>query len=566
MTDIRSFAAGVPVAGATLFTEIHVPIGSGPRPALLMRTPYGAHDAQRGLYAHPSWYAREGFAVAVQDVRGRWRSEGSFEPFRNEAADGLATVQWISQQKWCTGWVGMYGMSYPGFTQLSAASRRPSALKAIAPAMTGADPWADWMYEAGVLSLSTVPFWAVVLGIDGARRAGDLPALEELQELVARPETLYARFGTVDNSDLMSPAAWSHVPFLADWLEHDQQGSYWSDLVAPDLLEHVDVPALHVAGWYDVMLGGTLRTHRRLVERGVATQRLLIGPWAHEPWSRCVGELDLGVEADNCVDETQRAWFSHCLDDRPLDTPPVRAFVLGRNRWAEEDAWPPPRATTIRLYLRSDGRANSLGGTGRLDIEPAADEPPDVFVHDPRAPLRTLGGRGCSTSNGEIVGPRDQRPQESRRDILVYDGPCLTEPLVVAGEITCDLFVGVDGSCGDFIVRLVRVTAEGPAICLTDSVMRILPGNPPRSAGGQAASGSNGVVRARMSIGHTYVELGAGERLRVEIGGSSHPRYARNWNGQPPHLAPTAFGEATTTQRVFHDARFPSAGALPVLR
>lgn len=157
----------------------------------------------------------------------------------------------------------------------------------------------------------------------------------------------------------------------------------------------------------------------------------------------------------------------------------------------------------------------TLGGTGGLDLEPASDEPPDVFVHDPRAPLRTLGGRGCSTNNSEIVGPRDQRPQESRHDILV------------AGEITCDLFVAVDGLCGAFVVRLVRVTAQGSGICLTDSVVRILAGSGPRSTGGQTASASNGVVRARISIGNTYVELGAGERLRVEIGGSSHATHTQ---------------------------------------
>ena len=238
ITGVRSFQARVPVDGANLHMEVHLPDGDGgPVPALLMRTPYGAHDAQRALYAHPSWYARHGFAVVVQDVRGRWNSEGEFEPFRHEAADGEATLNWVSEQPWCDGQVGMYGMSYPGFTQLSAASRGGAALRAIAPAMTGADPWADWMYDGGLLSLSTVPFWAVILGIDGARRAGDLAAIHELQELAAHPEVLYERYGTVDDESLLPLAAQRHVPFLRAWLTHREPGTYWSDLVPSDVLE-----------------------------------------------------------------------------------------------------------------------------------------------------------------------------------------------------------------------------------------------------------------------------------------------------------------------------------------
>lgn len=565
MTGVRSFRTRVAVAGANLHTDVHVPLGDKPAPALLMRTPYGTHDGQRGLYAHPSWYARHGFAVVVQDVRGRWESEGEFEPFRHEAADGEATVKWVSEQPWCDGQVGMYGMSYPGFTQLSAASRGTSALRAIAPAMTGADPWADWMYDGGLLSLSTVPFWAVILGIDRARRAGDLAALDERHQLAATPELLYERCGTVEDEKLLPRAARRHVPFLVDWLTHREPGTYWPDLVPTDLLERVDVPALHVAGWFDVLFGGTLRTYQRLTERGIAPQRLIIGPWAHEPWSPYVGDSDLGADARNCVDEAQLAWFSHWLQGQPLDMAPVRVFVLGRNRWADEDTWPPTRTTRLRLHLRSDGRANSLSGTGRLVPDPAADEPPDVFVHDPRSPLRSMGGNGCSTNNGSIVGPRDQRQQESRNDLLIYDGAPLSGTLVVAGEVRCELYVSIDGLCADFVVRLVRVTLDGSALGLTEGVVRIHEGGLSPAPYASVSSLPSGVVRVRMSAGHTYVELHPGERLRLEIGGSSFPRYERSWNGHPPHLAPTAFRESTTTQLVFHDTRFPSTIELPVV-
>lgn len=534
-------------------------------PTLLLRTPYGVADAQQGLYAHPSIYAEHGYAVVVQDVRGRWLSGGEFEPFRQEAADGAATVDWLARQPWSDGRVGMYGMSYPGAAQLLAAARRPSALRAIAPAMTAGDLWSGWFYEHGVLSLSLVAYWAAILAVDTSRRAGDVAAVSELQAMCAYPETIYDRYDVVAPEALLGKAGARYAPYLAQWLEHRTRDAYWESLAPANLHEQIVVPALHIAGWFDVLLTGTLDAYRRLSAVGHAPQHLVIGPWAHEPWSAVVGERDLGEAAANRVDELQLRWFGHWLRDEDPGLAPVTVFVLGANRWREEDRWPPPAAHLSRLHLRSATRANSLSGDGRLTAESPGAEPHDRFLHNPQAPVTTVGGRGCSVTNGTIVGPRDQRGVEARNDVLVYDTAPAQTHVLIAGEVHCQLYVSLPEVTADYVVRLVHVAQDGSTFAVTDAIARIAAAGTTSSATAEVATAAVGVARLRMALGDCCLALTAGERVRLDISGSSFPRFERNWNGHPPRLAPLAFTEATALQRVFHDVRFPSAIMLPVL-
>ena len=438
-----------------------------------MRTPYGARDAQRWMYAHPSWYARQGFAVAIVDVRGRWSSEGAFDPFRHEAADGEDTVEWVAAQPWCNGRVGMYGMSYPGAAQLLAASRRPAALAAIAPGMTQVGFGDGWTYVGGALNLAFVLSWAPVLGIDAARRAGDLEALAAFEALAGTPGALYDRYDTVPLDDLLPAELWAYLPYLRDWLSHPSDDAYWEQLAGADLLDAVDVPALHVGGWYDVFLAGTLRSYRRLLDRGRAPQHLVLGPWAHCPWAATVGDRDFGPSAAGVVDELQLRFFGHWLHGHPLELPAVRAFVLNENRWVDEDAWPPRRMREQHLYLTSGGRANSSSGDGRLVAAPEDGGGPDVIVSDPRAPLVSTGGHSCCFEAVAPIGPRDQRGQEAWNDLLVYESPALAADLVLAGEVAASLAVGFSGDSADFVVRLVDVQPCGASYNLVDSVVRL---------------------------------------------------------------------------------------------
>lgn len=547
------------VGGVALHAELWLPRDL-PAPVLLMRTPYGAADAQRSLYAAPAWYAERGYAVMVQDVRGRGASGGRFDPFRREAADGAATIRWIAAQRWCDGRVGMYGMSYPGATQLLAASARPPALRAIAPAMTASDLAADWFHDGGAPSLSLVLLWAAVLGVDTARRAGDEASALALEALCAAPEELYGRWGAVPAGELLGPAQ-RHVPYLSDWVEHPVDDPFWATIAPPGLPRLIDLPALHVGGWFDVLLGGTLRTYAALHDRGEAPQHLLVGPWAHEPWSRLVGDRDLGPAAESRVDEAQLEWFGHWLRGTPLEAPPVRVFELGSGRWREEDAWPPPKARRVRLHLQGPGTAAPGERAGRLLRHLPPDEPPDELVHDPRAPVPTIGGRGCSVTNGRIVGPRDRRGLERRPDVLAYETDVLTDGCTIAGEVRCELHVALSDRTADVVACLCHVEPDGRVTGLTDGIVRLTADRP--DPGGERHP-ARGVLRTAFSIGHTCAAIARGDRLRIEIASSSHPRWARD-RGRLAAAAGTPGTGAPTIQRVFHDPGRPSWVELPIV-
>jgi uncharacterized protein len=564
LNDVTLRRVEVPTAdGVVLRANLYVREGGGPTPTLLLRTPYGATDAQRWLYAHPLWYARNGYTVVVQDVRGRWDSDGEFDPFRCERVDGAATIEWIARQPWCDGRVGMYGMSYPGAVQLLAASARPEGLAAIAPGMSSVD-FGGWAYVGGTLNLAFVLWWAASLGVDTARRAGDLTAVETLSGLVDAPEALYGRFDAVAADELLPPEAARYVPYLREWLEHPDDDAYWQQIAPQNALESVDVPALHVGGWWDVFLAGTVHTYRRLRDRDRAPQHLVLGPWIHAPWGAVVGDRDFGASAGGGVDDVQLMWFDHWLRERPLELAPVRAFVVNADIWVEEDDWPPPRAREQRLFLSSGGRANSRDGDGRLVAAPPDASLPDVFVHDPRAPLRSAGGHSCCFEAFAPVGPRDQRRSEVWNDLLVYESAPVGETVRVAGEVRAELHVSFSGISADFVCRLVDVHPCGAAYNLADSVVRIDRVSPRAYAGTTIDSDGDG-FRISLPLGHTYVELREGHCLRLEVGGSSYPAYARNWNGAPPRLAPTDFAGAMSIQEVAHDRAHPSALVLPVV-
>jgi uncharacterized protein len=291
----------------------------------------------------------------------------------------------------------------------------------------------------------------------------------------------------------------------------------------------------------------------------------VVGPWAHEPWGRFVGDRDLGEAAESPVDELQLGWFDHWLRGRSLPLPPIRVFELGTDRWRTEDAWPPARAGTVRLHLHGDGSRSSAARSGRLRLDPSeASEEADVFVHDPSAPVPTIGGRGCSVTNGTIVGPRDRRQLESRDDVLVYDTDALAEDATVAGEVRCRLHVAFPGPAADFVVGLVHVEPDGRATLLADGIVRVAADGRCAGIDAHAIALPGGVLRVEFPIGQTCASVSAGDRLRIEVAGSSHPRWARDGDG-PTRDAKRLGGSTGGVRRIFHDAARPSSVEVPVL-
>lgn len=544
--------------GTLLSTDIYRPPGNQRRPALLLRTPYSKDIAQTISYAHPVWYASQGFVVAVQDTRGRFKSEGSFYPLRHEAADTLDTLAWLRSLPFVRpDKIGMYGYSYPGWCQLLAAARDSPSLAAIAPAFCSSGFY-KMAYTNGAINLAALESYAVQVALMEATWKGDRDAYNVLTDALKCPPCLYSQLPLKALAPLRRTGL-SH--FFFDVLEHpEREERFWDDLeVREEEFANIDVPALHIGGWYDTFIAETTKNFERLSRRR-DDQYLLIGPWFHMPWAQRVGEVDFGEMACNIVDQYQQHWFTHWLvnDGKgPLAMAKVRIFVMGKNEWRNEDQWPPSRARETMFFLHSRGRANSLSGDGVLAKVPPSDEPEDVFVYNPLYPVPSLGGNSCCFPDLAPMGPYDQRPIEGRNDVLVYTSEALTSPLEVTGRIWARLFVSSSAETTDFTIKLLDVYPDGRAINLCDSIFR---------SNGHGRPGESllpgGIRELSFEIGVTSNWFGPGHRIRVEVSSSNFPMYDRNLNSPQ---ASDEFGAMIATQRVYHDSAFPSAVILPVI-
>ena len=403
MTDARD-AAGIVVEtdvmvrmrdGVHLACDVYRPASGGPVPALVQRQPYDKRVAQTYVYDHPAVYARHGYAVVIEDTRGRHASEGDFYPLRLDAEDGYDTIEWCAAQPWCNGRVGSFGFSIPGVNQLLAAALHPPHLAAAVPGFYPGGMYEGFTHVGGTFGLAAVMDWGLIIAGEAAQRRGDKEVLSAIGAAQAVGGRWPAALSLRDIPFLETPDL---LPFLKDYVDHPAHGAYWEEWELAPRLAQIDVPCFHVSGWYDSFILQTIAAYEALSTAGRAEHRLLVGPWYHIPWTQQVGAIDFGDEAKNAVSVYERAWFDAWLkDDRSaLDAlPPVRVFVTGENRWHDADKWPLAGAGTERWYLHSGGRANSLSGDGALDREPPGDEPPDFFVYNPFDPVPSLGGHSC---------------------------------------------------------------------------------------------------------------------------------------------------------------------------
>ncbi len=544
--------------GTVLRADIYRPDTQGPHPVLLQRTPYDKTSAQQVVYQHPSWYARHGYMVVVQDTRGRYRSDGIFEPYRHEASDTADTVEWTATLPGSNGHVGMYGFSYAGAVQLLGAANRPANLTCIAPAFTSGDFYENWTYTGGALNHAFVLSWVVqMLVVPDLAKAGELDKAGRLLAAQARlPELLRYRPANRLPALVESGAA----PYLAEWLAHDSRDEYWQALGMH--LDRITVPCLLVGGWYDTFLEGLLDSFAAITQSGKET-RLVIGPWAHTPWSRRVGNVDFGDAAGGVVDIEQLAWFDHWLKGDGPAPRPVRIFVMGANHWREESSWPLPGTSTQEWYLHSRRGAQSVSGDGRLDLTPPAEESPDVYVAIPSRPVPSAGGTASSDPAVVPMGPASQAPVEVRNDVLVFTTAPFPEELEVVGTVWLVLYAATDGADCDWNCKLIDVAPDGSTQNLCDGVVR---SRFRKSRAKPELLEPNAVHRYDIRVGSTAVTFAAGHRIRLHISSSDFPQYDVNPNTGAVAAAAGPFDLRLATQTVFHDSARPSCLRIPVTR
>jgi putative CocE/NonD family hydrolase len=541
--------------GITLVSDHYYPAGDGPWPTLLMRQPYGRDIASTVVYAHPVWFARHGYHVAIQDVRGRGGSQGVFYPFRNEARDGVETISWLRGHSACNGRVGMYGFSYQGATQLLAAAEQPLGLQCIAPHMTATDLYHGWFYHHGALRLSSALGWGLQMLREDARRLGLREASDKLEAAWANVRAQsahvpYAEHPAIDDPELPG--------YVRDWFAHREPGEYWAEQDVSTRLERIVIPTLHIAGWFDTYLEGSIAGYLALrdhagSEFARANQYLIAGPWVHIPWGDRVGDANLGEAANLKTDSILLKWFDHWLKDSESfnDEPRIRYFALGPNEWRSAGDW--PQAAGQPLYLHSGGNANSRKGDGGLAADlPAEDEPRDVFIYDPEVPVLAPGGAQA------LSGPFDQAVLEMGNNLLVYTSQPVVREFEVFGRPRIQLYVATSAAHADFTAKIVRVTAGGRAEFLSIGVARstFLFRNTDYAA--------DSINCWDFTLEPIAFVLAPGERLRLEIASSAFPLYDRNPSTAVAPQHADNWNWARSTQQVLHSAAHPSALYLPV--
>jgi hypothetical protein len=537
-----------------LISDHYYPAQPGPHPTLLMRQPYGRDIASTVVYAHPVWFARHGYNVVIQDVRGRGDSEGSFYPFRHERDDGAATIEWLRTRPECNGRIAMYGFSYQGATQFLAAAAQPEGLVAIAPGMAATDFYHGCFYHNGALRLASSLGWGLQMLKADARRLGLREACDRLEEAWADLRNQFGLLPFRDHRALRCPELPSYV---IDWLDHAEPGEYWESLDVSRCLEKINVPALHMSGWFDSYVKGTIDGFRDLcrkagTEHAQEHQYLIAGPWLHIPWGDQIGEVNFGPAALLDTDAILLRWFNHWLKDsgEMSEEPRIRHFSLFENRWYVAKQWPDGEEACY--YLRSNGRANSRKGDGALSASPAgADEPCDVFVCDPEVPVIAPGG------SGSLSGSYNQAQLELGNNVLVYTTEPLRDPLAIFGSPRVSLCCSASAKSTDFTAKLVRVCPDGRVdfVCIGIARSEFLLGRD---------YSPDTVFRWTFELEPTSCRFDAGDRVRLEIASSAFPLYDRNPGSGLPSARATSWDWVRSTQMVYHDAARPSTLYLPL--
>lgn len=556
--------------GTVLRANIFRPADEGVYPVALTRTPYGKDFASVTPFADAPRLARAGYIVVIQDVRGRFRSEGDWAPMRNEGPDGYDTVEWAARLPGANGKVGMFGASYFGFTQWMAAAQTPPSLKALVPSITWSDARDGVFWRGGAFELGLFTFWHLSsIGLDTlARRLVNATVQAKVETLAAWAHALNTLrsegYWSLPLKDLASLKRLGLGPELADMVARPYDPEYSAATSLVGRYDRVTVPALNLGGWYDIFTKGTLDNFNTLRAEGRTPEarqnRVVVGPWSHINYSHIVGEMDFGFAANlafmnlqtDLTGLTQR-WFDYWLkglDNGVTQEPPVRLFIMGDNVWRDEHEWPLARTQYTPYYLHAHG--------GLSTAPPAVDETPDTFVYDPYDPTPTLGGHILMHAL-YYPGVKDQRPIEQRSDVLVYTSEPLAQHMEVTGPITVKLWAASEALDTDFVARLVDVHPDGFSQNLVDGIIRARyrHGDTPEPlTPGQ-------VYEYTIDLWATANVFQAGHRIRLHIASASFPRWDRNPN------TGAAFGQddtlVATQQTIYHNAAHPSHVILPII-
>lgn len=517
--------------GVTLLGDHHFPRGGGSRPTILVRSPYGRAGIWGLMFGR--LFAERGFQVFVQSCRGTFGSGGTFDAFRHERTDGLATVEWVKKQPWFSGQLATVGPSYLGFVQWAIAAEAGPELKAMTTMITASE-FRTMAYPGGSFGLDTALTW---INLMAHQEETGLAALWSRMGAEKMLKTIHNHLPLGNIDEL---AAGKPVSYFRDWLAHNEPADdWWTPVDFSDSLPQIAAPVHQIGGWYDIFLPQTLADYARL-KQGGHQPYLTIGPWVHTDFGglgKMLRESIIWSRAQLLSDKSQ------------LRTSPVQIHVMGANEWRDFPDWPPAGYAPQRWHLQKNH--------GLAPSTPEASDP-DHYRYDPADPTPAVGGVSLSQN----AGPKDNRAVEARPDVLIYTSAPLDRDLEIIGAVSAELFVQSSLEHTDFFARLCDVDPSGKSTNISDGLLRL---QPPLNAAGQAGNPpteTDGSRRVCIDLWATAYRFRQGHRIRVQVSSGSHPRFARNpGSGEPLATATTL---KVAEQTVYHDPAHPSAILLPV--
>jgi hypothetical protein len=537
---VRRFNVRIPLRdGVTLAADLVLP-DELPAPAVVMRTPYGRGGEQQTKRTDA--FAKAGYCACWVDVRGRGDSEGVFDPYRNDGLDGVDVIAWAAAQDWCDGSVATYGGSYSGRIQWLTGLHRPPALKAMIVLVPPSDPFVE--NPTGLPSPMHVHWFRMTDG-----RAMQYTEAVDWTEVYRHRPLI----------ELDEAAGFRSELWRAE-CRHQTLDEWWEPLRYQHRMGEVDLPVLHISGWYDDEEIGTPANFAAMRAAGRAGQRLLMGPWGHQANAgTTLGEIDFGHDAVIDLAAAMTGFLDEMVRADPPDepSPPVRIFLMAANEWLDLDDWPAPGSAKVVWHLDSEGHANSGAGDGRLRSDPAsAESPADAWVHDPDRPVPFI----TVPLSTQIGGPDDYSGVDTRGDVLVYTSEPLTEPLDLVGPVRLVAFVSTSAGDTDVTARLVDLHPNGFAQRLCDGLVRLR-----HRAGHEQAEPvePDTVYEVEVVMWDTAQRVLPGHCIRVAIASSAHPKFAMNMGtGGDESQATTG---VVAHNRLYHDAARPSRLLLTVL-
>lgn len=541
---IKETAFMVTRDGVKLTADIYRPMADEKLPVLLMRQPYGKAIASTVVYAHPKWYARQGYMVVIQDVRGRGDSEGEFQLFETEINDGYDTLDWVANLKGSNGKVGMYGFSYQGMTQLYSAISQHSALKTICPAMIAYDLYTDWAYENDAFCYELNLAWAIQLAAETARLKGDLTAYKTLY-LASRNLPLYAI------PIILEEALRKYCPgnFYYQWLTHPKNSDYWRKLSPKTYFQNVDLPMLHIGGWFDTYLRGTLNLYKEMSKKSNFQQRLIIGAWSHLPWGNTLGDRHYTQEANNNINELQILWFNKYLKNiknRNLSGKNIHFFQINSNKWIELDNY--TQEKKIEFYLKSTGLANIRDDDGKLANKNIKniDKQEDIIIHDFWRLPPCLGGHSSISA-----GSFDRGKLDNRSDIVTYTSDPLTQDLEIIGDLELEIYAQADTESFDLSALVSQVFPDGKVYNFSQGYIKI------------NLRKVNEPIKFKSQS--TCIKIEKNTSIRLSLTCANFPAYSINLGEKKPSLSHLSLTNNPLTISIFSGKNTPSLLRLNIL-